>query len=225
MEIGERIRIARRGKGFSLAALARASGLSKGFLSQVESGASMPSVTSLRRIAEALDIAAYRLLDDTTSDAIGLSGQDLSVPTVSRAESLFAAQGKIAASLTQGAFSAAFFALRSNESLVGPPQSTVNYGWVLCLVVAGTLVLHTGGHVITLQEGDMARFQLADSYRLAAARTGVEALLVLPANADMPSVEVADVTTRERVPTTALQTGPFRLVAMRAERNRARRAG
>jgi transcriptional regulator with XRE-family HTH domain len=225
MEIGKRIRIARRNRGFSLGDLARASRLSKGFLSQVESGASMPSVTSLRRIAEALGIAIHKLLGDPISDEIGLPEQALSAPTVSRAESMFDAQGRLAASLTTGAFLASYFSLRPSENLVSSPQPSGITDQAVCLVITGTLALHTDGHIITLQAGEMARFQLADRYRLAAGRTGVEALLVLPANADMPSVGVSDVLIPERIAPSSTETGPFRLVAMRAERNRARRAG
>ena len=54
IEIGPRIRELREASGMSLRGLARASGLSVGFLSQVERGISSIALTSLRAVADAL---------------------------------------------------------------------------------------------------------------------------------------------------------------------------
>jgi len=52
--VGERIRVLRRARGLSLKDLSTRSGLSAGFLSQVERGLSSASVRALARIADAL---------------------------------------------------------------------------------------------------------------------------------------------------------------------------
>ncbi|MBK0417484.1 cupin domain-containing protein [Leucobacter sp. CSA1] len=54
VEIGPRIRELREASGMSLRGLARASGLSVGFLSQVERGISSIALSSLRAVADAL---------------------------------------------------------------------------------------------------------------------------------------------------------------------------
>lgn len=61
--IGARLREARGRLGISLSALAERTGLTKGFLSQVERDLTSPSVGSLMRLCEALGIAAGDLLD------------------------------------------------------------------------------------------------------------------------------------------------------------------
>jgi transcriptional regulator with XRE-family HTH domain len=54
--IGARLRAARRERGLSLAELADRSGLTKGFLSEVERDLTSPSVGSLLRLCAALDL-------------------------------------------------------------------------------------------------------------------------------------------------------------------------
>jgi transcriptional regulator with XRE-family HTH domain len=54
--LGERLKAARTAHGLTLRQAAERSGLSRAFLSQVERGEASPSVASLAKIAEALDI-------------------------------------------------------------------------------------------------------------------------------------------------------------------------
>jgi transcriptional regulator with XRE-family HTH domain len=61
--IGVRLRAARRDRGLSLAALAERSGLTKGFLSEVERDLTSPSVGSLLRVCAALGLAVGELFD------------------------------------------------------------------------------------------------------------------------------------------------------------------
>ena len=69
-ELGRAIRQARHGHGISMRALATRSGLSQPFLSAVERGLSMPSIATLYRIAEALDVAPSMLLPVSASGDI-----------------------------------------------------------------------------------------------------------------------------------------------------------
>ncbi len=55
MEIGPALRKVRRARGVTLEEVAQEAGLSKSFISQVESGGANPSIASLKRIANALD--------------------------------------------------------------------------------------------------------------------------------------------------------------------------
>ena len=61
-QIGERLRLSRQNLGLSLRALAERTGLSASFLSQVELGQTMPSLGSLTRIAESLQLTVSMLL-------------------------------------------------------------------------------------------------------------------------------------------------------------------
>jgi XRE family transcriptional regulator, regulator of sulfur utilization len=62
VEIGPRIRAARESLGISLRSLAERSGFSASFLSQVELGQSSPSLASLQRITDALELDLAELL-------------------------------------------------------------------------------------------------------------------------------------------------------------------
>ncbi len=55
-EIIKKIKELRAEKGYSLSQLSNITGLSKGFLSKIENGVSVPTVTTLRRIANALGV-------------------------------------------------------------------------------------------------------------------------------------------------------------------------
>jgi quercetin dioxygenase-like cupin family protein/DNA-binding XRE family transcriptional regulator len=61
--IGPRLRDARRRQGLSLAALADRSGLTKGFLSQVERDLTSPSVGTLLRLCRVLELPVGHLFD------------------------------------------------------------------------------------------------------------------------------------------------------------------
>ncbi|SMB91940.1 transcriptional regulator, XRE family with cupin sensor [Thermanaeromonas toyohensis ToBE] len=62
--LGARIREIRQEKGLRLEKVAKKAGLTCGFLSQVERDLANPSITSLRKIAEALDVPIFYLLLD-----------------------------------------------------------------------------------------------------------------------------------------------------------------
>lgn len=66
--LGDYIRSLRKEKNLTLTALSAATDLSPGYLSQVERGIADPSLSSLRRIASALDIPAMLLLDDPANE-------------------------------------------------------------------------------------------------------------------------------------------------------------
>jgi len=67
MQLGSKIRDLRLRRGMTVQRLADASGLSKGFVSQVENGHTSPSLDSLRHLAAALEApAAWLVLEDDT---------------------------------------------------------------------------------------------------------------------------------------------------------------
>ncbi|MGL5256437.1 MAG: helix-turn-helix domain-containing protein [Proteocatella sp.] len=66
--LGERIRNARKAKGFKLGDLAEITELSSSYISQLERGLIEPSLTSLRKISNALNIPIYLLMDDVAKE-------------------------------------------------------------------------------------------------------------------------------------------------------------
>lgn len=64
--LGEKIRNKRTELGMNLKELAEKTGLTSGCLSQIERNISDPSITSLRKIANVLDVAVFYFLMDET---------------------------------------------------------------------------------------------------------------------------------------------------------------
>ena len=63
MQVGERIRATRTGLGLTVGALAERTGLSKGLISQIENEKTSPSLATLAKIAEGLEVpVAYLVL-------------------------------------------------------------------------------------------------------------------------------------------------------------------
>jgi transcriptional regulator with XRE-family HTH domain len=69
-EIGPRLRAARRSQGLSLAGLAERSGLTKGFLSQVERDLTSPSVGTLLRLCSVLEMPVGHLFDGAAAPLV-----------------------------------------------------------------------------------------------------------------------------------------------------------
>ncbi len=70
IQIGQRLRAARQQRALSLTQLARRTGLTKGFLSQVERDLASPSVASLLTICDALGIPIGALFQPAQTDLV-----------------------------------------------------------------------------------------------------------------------------------------------------------
>ena len=150
--LGARVRAARRERGMSQAQLAGEE-LTKGFISQLESGAVRPSIRSLQiiatRLAKSLDYflgdeplsvrkraeffhlasgAAYERADWPELARIAEGAQRLDLEPAQRSQFLrWTAQARLGTGDPEGAFAAADEALRSAD-LVGDPAG---YAWIL----------------------------------------------------------------------------------------------
>ena len=76
MQLGKKIRDLRSRRGLTVQQLASASGLSKGFISQVENDRTSPSLATLRDLARALDTSvAYLVVEDDMVPYVVRHGQ------------------------------------------------------------------------------------------------------------------------------------------------------
>jgi transcriptional regulator with XRE-family HTH domain len=72
--IGPRLRHIRLEKGFTVATLAAAAGVDKGFLSRLERGTKRPSVATVLRLSAALEVPVGQLFgEQTTDDTVRIS--------------------------------------------------------------------------------------------------------------------------------------------------------
>jgi transcriptional regulator with XRE-family HTH domain len=72
MDVGSRIRMLRGGKGLSLRKAATISGMSPSLLSQIETGKVNPSLSTLRKIAQAIDVPVFYLVLDGSYQTSGV---------------------------------------------------------------------------------------------------------------------------------------------------------
>jgi transcriptional regulator with XRE-family HTH domain len=62
MDVGKRIRTLREAKGLSQADVEKRSGLSRSYVSRVENGYTAPTLSTLEKLAKAIDVEPYQLL-------------------------------------------------------------------------------------------------------------------------------------------------------------------
>jgi|GEM_PF-1425060 len=226
MTIGERLRAARRERNMSLADLARVTGLSKGFISQVESGKSNPSLASLRKLTAALGLPAGAFLDDTQEARVLPSGtmeretQDpqISNPPVLQVFSLASSKGpgwvRIREDEAQGTAYLLFLPVGSGAFGQAPPGSIS--GSALCAVLRGEVRITQDHKAIVARQGEVASFDPSGSYSVTcAAGSGTSLFLTLPPGCQLPTLTDLSLLAQPMIRPLA-GSGPFRLVEMRA---------
>lgn len=155
---GERLREARRRRGMSLTALAERSGLTKGFVSQVERGLASPSVGSLLRMCAVLELPLGELfaagLEPLVRAAersrVSFGGKAVEEYQLTPADErrLLVLQSDIAPG---GGSGDEAYALQSDAEFVH--------------VLAGTLEVEVAGGVHRLAAGDSLTFEAAAPHR------------------------------------------------------------
>lgn len=68
--LGAKLKAVRKDRGYSLEDLAKLTGFSKSFLSQIENEKNSPSIASLKKITAALDVSIGALFDEDREDQI-----------------------------------------------------------------------------------------------------------------------------------------------------------
>jgi transcriptional regulator with XRE-family HTH domain len=204
----------------TIGALAAASHLSKGFISQLERGLSNASLESLARIAAALGLALPTLL-----------GGAFSTPRLNPAEEMpqviaratfrkRAPHLTVIASAGQGTL--ALVVLEKGDLLVGRGAGEVTMGNASCYITKGEIALRQGDAQLRAGEGDAAVWSVTTAFELQCT-SAIEASLVVttPAGYELQVIRSkteVQAQTSSRVAAVVPPGGPFSLVAMRAQR-------
>jgi transcriptional regulator with XRE-family HTH domain len=219
MTLGERLKQARLARNISLTALARLSGLSKGFLSQVETGSTNPSLGSLQRLAQALSLSISDLVaTEATRPGVGATSRPRQVSQIQPPSDK--------SSLTQvssNSLGVVYMVHLLPGSYLEAAAGTSSDDAYL-MVLSGEAHFVQPGTSLKLADGDSLTFSLSQPYRLSAhIRSRVSLLLMVQSARELP--QVVDVPFRERLrvqsegrAVRAEFQGPLRLVAMRAAR-------
>ena len=178
--LGQRIRLVRTDRGMTLANVARETGLSTGFLSQVENGLTNVSLGALYRIAGALRTTAPELL---------VQGAEPIVSVVRRDEGVWrSADDAEPPQLARMLTSTPRQRMEIRECFV-PPGFRSDPAWThagdeILYVLEGTVSVELEGHGIeTLEAGDTMVFEASVPHRWIAGDSEVRLLniVVLPA--------------------------------------------
>ena len=150
--LGARVRELRRVRGLTLKALGREAGLSHPFLSQLERGLARPSVGSVERIADALEVPVSSLWTRPPLEA---------AVVVRKPEGAADGVREILSGST---------ALRVREwsqaAKTWPEEAETTTGEVFVYVVRGALEVDLAGTVHALHEGDTVLFDGSVPHRL-----------------------------------------------------------
>jgi transcriptional regulator with XRE-family HTH domain len=225
MELRERLKAARLERNMTLAELAAASLLSKGFISQVESGRSSPSLASLQRIASALGVPLASLWGEAKPR------EQVPRPPagfrVLRRNSLRSLTEPFFTLLADGPHGLVVrLTLAAGRAVESAASPLAEGGGATCALVGGAARFACAGEHVALSPGDVVTWDAGHySYMIENVEPAAATLLLtLPAGASLPRL------VRGSAPVPVVgkiglppSDGPFRLVAMRAERASARR--
>ncbi|AWN48317.1 transcriptional regulator [Methylobacterium terrae] len=154
LAVGQRLRGLRRERGLSLKAVAGSTGLSIGYLSQVERGLSSPSLRVLTRVADLLGVGLGALFGDvegSPADGIVTRADARAALTLWRA-------GITKQLLTQGDGTLSLFLMQLAPLAGTGDQPLIHDGEEAGLVMEGALVLTVEGSTAELGRGDSFRF-------------------------------------------------------------------
>lgn len=150
--LGRRIRETRSARGLTLTALADATGLSTGLISQVERGLADPSLETLRRVAKVLEIPLFSLFrqEDTGTVAVVRKNRRTQVKSPDH-------------DITYSRISPGGGRLEVLHGTLGPHSASAAEPWAHpseeCLVVlSGQLVVEVAGRDYELSAGDSCYF-------------------------------------------------------------------
>lgn len=172
MQLGRKIRDLRLRRGLTVQQLAEATGLSKGFISQVENSRTSPSLATLQDLARALETSvAYLVVEEEQAPHVVRRAERPCLQVggnTSRVEVL-SAQPK-----------------RNLELLVAelPPGVTAgdkrhyHHGEEVVLCLEGRVKLVCGEHVVLLEDGDACHYDGRVPHALENAGAGVARVII-----------------------------------------------
>ncbi|MEO6457675.1 MAG: helix-turn-helix transcriptional regulator [Chloroflexia bacterium] len=217
MQFGEKLKMLRAQQGLTLTSLAAACGLTKGFISQLEAGRSSPSLASLAKLAEALGTTPAEII----SEAAGDQEQGTHKPHAHRSVSLRSSKSVLTLVDLAGSTNYFVATLDAGSRLVSYRAGHSISAKAFMTIRHGLVRLRQAGTDLSLSEGDLAAWDAAGAYVVE--NNGVrraEILICLPSSVEPPQLQ-AGVRAIKPVASAPVE-GPFRLIAMRAERRLAR---
>lgn len=167
LAVGRRVRALRKAKGLSLDRLAEGTGLSIGFLSQMERGLSSPSLRDLAVVAEQLEIGIADFFDAGDSQAEGSEEDDVVVRRSrrSRLQLWRAGIGKQLLTPRTGDSPLAIYFVHLKPGASTGEEAYTHHGEEAGVVLSGALLLTVDDRTWRLERGDSFRFASGRAHR------------------------------------------------------------
>ncbi len=162
--LGQQLRALRKGREMSLTDLAASTGLSIGNISQIERGVSSPSVRSLKKLGEALQVAVGDLFQETDlppAKEMTYIVRRKTRPLLNLADT--GVQKELLTPTTPGALQMLLVTIQPGGS--SGPEHYTHRGEEAGLVLGGTLELWIEDDRFILKDGDTFRFKSTQPHR------------------------------------------------------------
>jgi transcriptional regulator with XRE-family HTH domain len=169
VELGRQIRALRLERDLTLQAVARTAGVSQSLISQVERGLASPSISTLRRIAGALDvpIAALFLGGDMSDDERDRAGRRLVVRQHER-KGLHVPRSKVVYELLTPDLNRKieFIWIEYEPGAITHPEPMSHPGEENAVCLEGSVVVTIDRQEFVLSEGDSISFDSGRSHQV-----------------------------------------------------------
>jgi transcriptional regulator with XRE-family HTH domain len=152
--VGARVRSLRRERGLTIEQLAAATGLTKGFISQLERDRTAPSLSSIARICDALGVPLSRMFEHEPAPALVRRSER------ARLESATATENHLLSARDEPRFQA-IESLLAPGATAGDELSSLPGEMEFVYVLEGSLELQVGDEKHVLEEGDAFTYPLA----------------------------------------------------------------
>jgi transcriptional regulator with XRE-family HTH domain len=181
--IGARVKFLRQQRNLTLEELSRLSGLTKSFVSKVERGLSVPSISTAKSLAESFDLTVSQLLGENSSDN--------SVCLVRKEDRSSFMKGGDAGGYDYEMIAAGKQYKRMEPYIMRPPmrfqdkRKFDHLGEEFMFVISGSIEVELAGTTYLLNRGDALYFDSHFSHRTRSlGRRNAEVLVVVTAQAD-----------------------------------------
>jgi transcriptional regulator with XRE-family HTH domain len=168
MSVGQMIRAIRQKQNLTLSDLAEKAGLTVGGLSQIERDLVNPTIPTLRRIAQELEVPVFTLLmEPDDPDGIVVLHNRRRVFTIPATNASY----EMLSPHTRRRFEVARFALEPGAATADEPLS--HPGEECCIILKGMMCLKLGEQSFVLNTGDTAQFDSGIPHRYVNTGPGV----------------------------------------------------
>ena len=155
MGLGERLREIRTMRGLQQQELAAKAGLASSLISQVERNRISPSIATLRKLANVLDVPVSRFFEENPNGKITIVRRD--DQAVLRFDGSSERWAVLASGLVRGKIRAVVSTLGPKEAAASGDKIVVDPGQMkLCYIVEGRVAIHYNGESFVLNKGDSA---------------------------------------------------------------------